>query len=87
MLLPDVFHMNIEESLIQYKSHIGFIHFADSNRQAPGLGHVDFKKILSALAEIGYDSAIDMEIIPKPDDLSAARQAITYLKSIKEEIA
>jgi sugar phosphate isomerase/epimerase len=90
MLLPDVFHMNIEErsieeSIIQYKSHIGFVHFADSNRQAPGLGHVDFKKILSALTEIGYDNAIGMEIIPKPDDLSAAVQAINYLKELEEK--
>lgn len=88
-LLPDVFHMNIEErsideSIIQYKSHIGFIHFADSNRQAPGLGHIDFRKILSTLEEIKYENAIGLEILPKPDDFSAAKQAISHLKKIKE---
>jgi sugar phosphate isomerase/epimerase len=36
-LLPDTFHMNIEEksieeSLIEAKQYIGYIHFADSNR-------------------------------------------------------
>jgi 5-keto-L-gluconate epimerase len=91
-LLPDVFHMNIEEksiegSILKYKSYIGYIHFADSNRQAPGFGHIDFKKILSALTEIKYDNAIGMEILPKPDDLSAARQAITHLRELEGEIS
>ena len=40
-LLPDTFHMNIEESSIEESvvragSSIGYIHFADSNRLAPG---------------------------------------------------
>ena len=91
MLLPDLFHMNIEEksieeSILKYKSHIGYIHFADSNRQAPGFGHLDFKKILSTLAENNYTNAIGLEILPKPDDLTAARQAISYLKKLEGEI-
>ncbi len=88
-LLPDVFHMNIEErsiekSFIEFKSHIGFVHFADSNRQAPGFGHIDFGKILSALGEINYENAIGLEILPKPDDFSASKQAISHLKRIEE---
>ena len=91
-LLPDTFHMNIEEksieeSILQYKSYIGYVHFADSNRQAPGFGHLDFKKILSTLVEINYRNAIGIEILPKPDDFSAAEQAISYLKKLEEEIA
>jgi len=46
-LLPDTFHMNIEEksieeSLTKAKSYIEYIHFADSNRWAPGFGHINF---------------------------------------------
>jgi 5-keto-L-gluconate epimerase len=89
-LLPDVFHMNIEErsieeSILGYKSHIGYVHFADSNRQAPGFGHIDFRKILSTLEEIKYEYAIGLEILPKPDDFSAAKQAIFYLKRFEEK--
>jgi 5-keto-L-gluconate epimerase len=88
-LLPDIFHMNIEEksieeSILGYKSHIGYVHFADSNRQAPGFGHIDFRKILSTLEEINYDNAIGLEILPKPDDFSAAKQAIFHLKRYEE---
>ncbi len=88
-LLPDTFHMNIEEksiedSLFESKSHIGYIHFADSNRWAPGFGHLDFKKILSTLVKINYKNAIGIEILPKPDDFSAARQAISYLRKLEK---
>jgi sugar phosphate isomerase/epimerase len=87
-LLPDVFHMNIEErsieeSILRCRSHIGFVHFADSNRQAPGFGHIDFGKILSTLEKIKYNNAVGLEILPKPDDFSAAKQAISYLKKFK----
>jgi sugar phosphate isomerase/epimerase len=90
-LLPDTFHMNIEEksieeSLFEAKSHIGYIHFSDSNRQAPGFGHIDFKKILSTLVKMNYKNAIGIEILPKPDDFSAARQAISYLTKLEGEI-
>src|SRR5690606_35387614 len=45
-LTPDLFHMNIEEPSIEGSlrkdiDHIGYIHFADSNRHAPGRGHLD----------------------------------------------
>jgi 5-keto-L-gluconate epimerase len=90
-LLPDIFHMNIEERSIEEclfgsKSHIGYIHFADSNRQAPGFGHMDFKKILSTLVKMNFKGAIGIEILPKPDDFSAAEQAISYLKKLEEEL-
>lgn len=86
-VLPDTFHMNIEEpsiaESIKYAgSKLGYIHFADSNRWAPGLGHVDFRSILSALNKIGYDGTIGVEILPKPDDLTAARKAIEFIRSL-----
>ena len=48
-LLADTFHMNIEErsicdSLVDAKQWLAHIHFADSNRLAPGQGHLDFRK-------------------------------------------
>jgi len=90
-LLPDTFHMNIEESsmeksIIDVKSYIGYIHFADSNRLAPGFGHTDFKKILLVLKNIDYEGPIGVEILPKPDDLKAAKQAIEHLKRLEEKL-
>lgn len=86
-VMPDVFHMNIEDasitgSLRQAGEAIGYIHFADSNRHAPGRGHLDFPEILRALATIGYDWYITVEILPYPNPDSAAEDAIQYLRGI-----
>lgn len=90
-LLPDTFHMNIEEvsieeSLLKARPHIGYVHFADSNRLAPGFGHLDFEKILSVLRKINYKSIIGIEILPKPDDFKAGEKAISYLRNLESKI-
>jgi sugar phosphate isomerase/epimerase len=79
--------MNIEErslekSILEAGASIGYIHFADSNRMAPGWGHIDFLKIIAALKEIAYTGPIGVEILPRPDDHQAAQQAIQYLREI-----
>lgn len=90
-LLPDTFHMNIEErsfedSLTRAGALIGYIHFADSNRLAPGSGHIDFPRILSTLEKIKYTGPVGIEILPKPDDFKAAEQAIKYVSSMTKEM-
>jgi len=90
-LLPDTFHMNIEEksiekSLIEAKQYIGYVHFADSNRWAPGFGHMNFESILSTLIKINYKNAVGIEILPEPNDFKAAKQAIDYLKNMDKTV-
>lgn len=58
-LLLDTYHMNIEEpDLIQAVENISdrmiLLHVADSNRRAPGQGHVPFPRLLGAIRRIGY---------------------------------
>lgn len=84
-LMPDVFHMNIEDASIEgnlkkYINYIDYVHFADSNRLAPGWGHLDFGSIVKALNDVNYDRWVSVEILPKPDPDSAAKQAIEYLR-------
>ncbi|GAB2603406.1 TIM barrel protein [Spirosoma areae] len=84
MLMPDVFHMNIEDrtigpELAKYIDFVQYIHFADSNRLAPGQGHLDFHKILSHLFHAHYDGWVSVEILPKPDPDTAARQSAEFL--------
>lgn len=83
-LLADTFHMNIEEAditeaLRAASSFLRYVHLADSNRLAPGWGHLDFRKILGCLESLHYTGPLGIEVLPKPDDQSAARQAIRYL--------
>jgi len=87
-LLADTFHMNIEEvsiydSIIQAKDYITHVHFADSNRWAPGCGHIDFKKVIETLKKIDYQGYISAEILPLPDPNSCARLTIEHLNKIK----
>lgn len=87
LLLPDTFHMNIEErdlslALSAAGSQIGYVHFADSNRLAPGQGHIDFPRVLQTLCEIGYAGTITAEILPLPSDREAMHLTSTFLQSL-----
>jgi sugar phosphate isomerase/epimerase len=90
-LLADTFHMNIEEksieeSLFKAKPYIEYIHFADSNRLAPGWGHINFRGIISTLVKINYKGTIGVEILPKPNDYKAALKAINYIKGLEKKV-
>ncbi len=80
-LLANTFHMNIEEvdiaaSLRQAGPWLGYVHLADSNRHAPGHGHMDIAGVITALQEIGYDGYVSFEVLPLPAAHQAARDAI-----------
>ncbi|MDC7245176.1 MAG: sugar phosphate isomerase/epimerase [Sphaerochaetaceae bacterium] len=85
-LMPDVFHMNIEDvdiakGLKDNIDDINYIHLADSNRLAPGDGHINFEEIFDALKETNYSKWCSVEILPYPNPDVAAERAIKYLRN------
>jgi sugar phosphate isomerase/epimerase len=62
------------------------MHLGDSNRWAPGFGHLDVPGVLRALKELGYDRYLSFEVLPLPSPEEAAKQAITHVKTILEDI-
>lgn len=78
-LLPDAYHMNIEEAdpagaLRSGGAKIGLYHAADSNRCAIGEGHTDFAAQFAALDAIGYAGPIIIEpAAPGPDPFNTAK--------------
>jgi len=48
----------------------------------PGGGHLDFKEVISALEETGYQGWISGEFLPKPDAETAAKRGNDFLKQI-----
>jgi len=83
-LLCDLFHMNIEEAdvaaaLVAVGRRVGHVHWADSNRQAMGLGHTDAAPVVAALRRIGYEGFLSAEVFPLPTAMDAARQTIASL--------
>jgi 5-keto-L-gluconate epimerase len=88
-LLLDTFHMNIEErtlagALRAAGDRLGYVHIADSNRRAPGQGHIDFPAVMSALDAIAYRGMLVAEILPLPDDVEAARLTVAFWAGIAE---
>lgn len=86
-LLLDTFHMSIEEPSIEASiracgDRIFHFHVADSNRWYPGAGHLDFRVILAALRETGYQGYISGEFMPLPDADTGAQRAIGHLLSV-----
>lgn len=68
----DVFHMNIEEdnmfeAIRRAGSRLKGFHVADNNRMAPGMGTLDWPKIINTLKEIGYDEAVSVEFCAPVD--------------------
>ena len=65
-LLPDAYHMNIEEAdpaaaLRTGGDRIGLYHAADSNRCGVGEGNINFAAQIAALNDIGYRGPIILE--------------------------
>ena len=85
LLLADTFHMNIEDvdmaaNLRAAGSRLGYVHLADSNRQAPGMGHTDFAPLFGALRGTGYQGYLSAEIQPVPDDTTAAERFVRFCR-------
>lgn len=90
-LMPDLFHMNMEDASIEdaitgNMERIAYVHFADSNRLAPGWGHLDFEAMISLLSALKFEGWIAIEILPEPSPEEAAAQAIRHMKSITKKL-
>ena len=101
----DTFHMSVEEASIpdafrKYGSMLQHVHLADSNRAAPGAGHLDFVPIMQALVDVGYEGYLSFELLPASADPFAAmkaggqeaffdpytEQAIRHMKDVEAQI-
>ena len=68
----DIFHMNLEEddpyaAIRRARGRLVGFHVADNNRLAPGMGTLDWPRIVATLKEIGYDGALSVEFCPTLD--------------------
>ncbi|WP_295120626.1 sugar phosphate isomerase/epimerase [uncultured Chitinophaga sp.] len=68
----DTFHMNIEEAdmfeaIRKAKGKLVGFHVADNNRMAPGMGHLNWQRIVDTLREVNYNNVLSVEFCPPLD--------------------
>ena len=101
-VMGDTYHMNIEEihmgdAIRKLGDKLYYLHIADSNRAAPGRGHIDFEKIAWALRDIHYEGWVAMELLPAAADPFGgkiceefydqySRESVDYLRKLFDKI-
>ncbi len=65
-ILPDTFHMNIEEAdmagaLVRHAGRFSSVHLSDNNRLFPGRGSIDFGRVIGTLRRIGWKGFLAIE--------------------------
>jgi D-psicose/D-tagatose/L-ribulose 3-epimerase len=83
-VLPDTFHMNMEEadmlgSLAKWKSRFISLHLSDNNRRFPGFGAIDFQRIIHHLKDMGYTGRLAIEGNSRGDVVEELRQSMKLL--------
>ncbi len=83
-ILPDTFHMNIEEAdpfgaLRRRQDRYASLHLSDNNRYFPGFGAIDFTRFIALLDEIGYRGRLAIEGNIVNDLVSDARKSVAHL--------
>ncbi len=65
-ILPDTFHMNIEEpnmeqALAAHRACFSSLHLSDNTRHFPGFGAIDFAAVIAVLDRLGYQGKLAIE--------------------------
>jgi sugar phosphate isomerase/epimerase len=89
-IMADTFHMNVEERSIpgairDFGALLNHVHLSDSNRLAPGLGHVDFTEVMHALRDVGYGGGLAFELIPALPNILEDGPGLTALDDVAEQ--
>ncbi|NJD27970.1 MAG: sugar phosphate isomerase/epimerase [Chloroflexi bacterium] len=85
----DTYHMAAEEqslpaAIVRGRSSglVTYFQLADSNRLAPGLGHLNWVDIIETIKATGYDGWLSIECLQRPDSRRCAEQALRYVGAL-----
>ena len=88
-LLPDTFHMSIEEAdpataIRDAGDLVAHVHLGDNNRLLPGHGRLDWESIFGALKDIGFDGAVNLECSTEGDPAVSLPETATRLRALMD---
>lgn len=85
----DTYHMALEERSVpaalvtaQLSGRMAHLQVGDSNRRAPGHGHLNWPDIVRTLVSLRYDGWVSVECLQVPDSDTSARDAHRYLSML-----
>lgn len=83
----DTFHMHIEEASVigairRHAAQARHIHLCETNGGPFGAGALDFRGVLTALDEAGYDRWVSIKVYRRLDWEEAARSSAEFLRAI-----
>ncbi len=86
-IVLDFHNMNITEvdltaTIGQSARWIKHVHLADSNRLLPGAGHIDFARVVHALAAAEYHGWCSFECAVEGDFITQVSKTITWLEAL-----
>ncbi|MDP6115767.1 MAG: sugar phosphate isomerase/epimerase family protein [Planctomycetota bacterium] len=77
----------LDEMILGVGDKLKYVHANDANRRGPGFGDTDFRPVLGALAQMGYEGYVSVEVFDySPDPVTIARESLNHLKTVLNEI-
>jgi sugar phosphate isomerase/epimerase len=65
------------------KGDFAYLHANDKNLKGPGFGDVDFRPVVAALKDVGYDGVVSVEVFKYDEGAEViATKSLEYLKSV-----
>jgi sugar phosphate isomerase/epimerase len=86
-LLPDIFHLSIEEANLQdalrsVGPYIKHVHLGDNNRMLPGKGSIDWAATMKVLKEVEFSGYMNLECAVLGDPSIELPHTAEFLKSL-----
>jgi sugar phosphate isomerase/epimerase len=91
--LADFFHVSMEDGPITDTlrcagDRLVHIHLADSNRQSPGTGHIDFLDVIRTLNDIEFTGYMALDSVPcLPDWRTLVKETLPFMKQMERTVA
>lgn len=73
----------VPQIIRESRGEFAYVHANDKNLKGPGFGDVDFRPIVAALKEVGYDGTVSVEVFKFDEGPEAiATRSLEYLKRV-----